>query len=59
MTNPSSELQDLACLLMDNDTREVRDHPLWPVYVALFRAEMGADPRPDSLSMICACPEHY
>ncbi|MFJ1704414.1 hypothetical protein [Kitasatospora sp. NPDC088346] len=55
----SSELAELACLLGDDDRRKIGSHPLWPVFVALFRAETGAAPRPDGLSVICDCPEHY
>ncbi len=55
----SNELKELACLLGDDDWRRIGAHPLWPVFVALFRAEAGVDPRPDGLSVICRCPEHY
>jgi hypothetical protein len=59
LPTPSDELRELAFLLGDDDWRKIGAHPLWPVYVALFRAETGTDPRPDGLSVICECFDHY
>ncbi|GAA4788237.1 hypothetical protein GCM10023329_44250 [Streptomyces sanyensis] len=55
----SDEVRELACEMGDTHSDDVPDHPLWPVYVALFRAETGADPKPDGLSVICDCAEHF
>ncbi|MFJ6617212.1 hypothetical protein ACIQOW_06455 [Kitasatospora sp. NPDC091335] len=46
-------------MLGDQRSDEIEVHPLWPVYVALFRAELRTDPRPDEVSVICGCPSHY
>ncbi|MBD0839021.1 hypothetical protein [Streptomyces sp. TRM68416] len=55
----SDELQELACLLADEEPRKIGAHPLWPLFTGLFRAEAGTDPDPAALGVVCDCPEHF
>ncbi|MFD9477432.1 hypothetical protein [Streptomyces nojiriensis] len=55
----SDELTQLACVLADEEGWRIGAHPLWPLFVELFRAEARCDPDPAALGIVCGCPEHF
>ncbi|MBH1935771.1 hypothetical protein I5Q34_16080 [Streptomyces sp. AV19] len=53
----SDELKELCCELAERNASD--GHPLWPVFAALYRLEVGTDPQPLDLFKLDCCPRHF
>ncbi|MBO0656525.1 hypothetical protein ABZ502_15910 [Streptomyces abikoensis] len=53
----SDELKEIGCELAESETPE--GHPLWAVFAALFRLEVGDEPAPVDLYKLGCCPRHF